>query len=123
MVLVSPQANPPVAKILDYSKFLYEERKKKKGGTGKKTEVKEFRMTPTTGQGDVDRFVRRSIGFINDGHRIKISVKMRGREALFPEVAEQKIKDFTKGVSEVAKIEGSIKKAGRTLVATFISNK
>jgi translation initiation factor IF-3 len=119
LLIVSPQANPPVAKILDYTKFLYEERKKKKGGGGKKVEVKEFRMTPTTGQGDIDRFVRRSRGFMKEGHKIKISVKMRGREALFPEMAQEKIDAFIKGVEDVAKQEAPVKRLGNMLTATF----
>lgn len=114
LLLVSPNAKPPVARIVDYSKYLYEERKKKNSAKvkSKKSELKEFRFGPTTGEGDLNRFIDRSKEFIKDGNRVKITVRMQGREQKFPEVALDKIKFIEKELLEVAKIEVPAKRNG-----------
>lgn len=122
LVLVVPNANPPVAKIVDFTKFLYEEKKKESSAKAKskKTEVKELRMSPTTGQGDIQRFVKRAKTFIDDGDKVKIAVKMKGREAMFPEVAIDKIKTIEKELTEVAKLENEPKKQGNIVWGMFV---
>lgn len=124
LILVVPNANPPVAKIVEFTKFLYEERKKASiaKAKSKKTEMKEFRMTPTTGEGDIQRFVTRGREFIEDGDKLKITVKMRGRERMFPEVAFEKLRKMEKELSDVAKMEVEPKLMGN-LVWTIFSGK
>lgn len=121
LVLVVPNANPPVAKMVEFSKFLYEERKKESAAKAKsrKTEVKEFRMGPTTGEGDINRFVTRARGFIQEGNKVKITVVMKGREAMFPEVAINQIKKVEKELSDVAKLESEPKKMGNIVWVMF----
>ncbi len=122
LVLMVPNANPPVAKIVEFTKFLYEE--KKKGSTAraksKKTDVKEFRLGPTTGEGDIQRFVKRAKGFIEDGDKVKITVKMRGRQVMFPEVAYDQIKKIEKELTEVAKLESDPRRTGNIISAIFV---
>ena len=122
LVLVVPNANPPVAKIVEFSKFLYEERKKASNAKAKsrKTDVKEFRLGPTTGEGDIQRFVKRAKEFIEDGDKVKITVKMRGREVMFPEVAFDKIKKIEKELVEVAKLESEPKRMGNMISGIFV---
>lgn len=122
IVLMVPNANPPVAKMVEFTKFLYEEKKKASSARAKskKTDVKEFRLGPTTGEGDIQRFVKRAREFIDDGDKVKITVKMRGREAMFPEVAYDQIKKMEKELGEVAKLESEPKRAGNIISAIFI---
>lgn len=122
LILMVPNAEPPVAKIVEFTKFLYEERKKASvaKAKSKKTEVKEFRMTPTTGEGDIQRFATRARGFIEEGNKVKISVKMRGREGMFPAVAVDQIKKIQKELSDIAKMESEPKQMGNIIWAMFV---
>ena len=122
LVLMVPNANPPVAKIVEFTKFLYEEKKKANTAKAKskKTDIKEFRLGPTTGEGDIQRFVKRAKGFIEDGDKVKITVKMRGREVMFPEVAYDQIKKIEKELTEVAKLEMDPKRMGNIISAIFV---
>ena len=121
LVLVVPNANPPVAKIVEFSKFLYEEKKKASSAKAKskKTDIKEFWLGPTTGEGDIQRFVKRAREFIDEGDKVKITVKMRGREAMFPEVAFDQIKKVEKELSDVAKMESEPKRMGNMVWSIF----
>lgn len=122
LVLMVPNANPPVAKIVEFTKFLYEERKKASTAKAKsrKTDVKEFRLGPTTGEGDIQRFVKRAKEFIEDGDKVKITVKMRGREVMFPDVACEQIKKIEKELIEVAKLESEPKRMGNMISGIFV---
>ncbi len=121
LILVVPNADPPVAKIVEFTKFLYEERKRASTAKAKskKTDVKELRLSPTTGEGDIQRFVKRAREFIEDGDKVKITVKMRGRQMMFPEVAIDQIKKIGKELSDVAKIENEPKRIGNTIWSIF----
>ena len=119
LVLIAPNSEPPVAKILEFSKFLYEEKKKKSGSKGKKSELKELRFGPTTGEGDIKRHIERSKGFINDGNRVKISVVLKGRANLYPELAFAKLNRIVEELSEVAKPEADVKRLGGTIFVVF----
>ena len=121
LVLVVPNANPPVAKIVEFTKFLYEEKKKASTARAKsrKTDVKEFWLSPTTGEGDIQRFVKRARDFIEDGDKVKITVKMKGRQVMFPEVAVEKIKIIEKELVDIAKMESEPKKMGNIIFAVF----
>ena len=119
LLLVSPNANPPVAKIVDFSKYLYEERKKTSGTKQKGGELKEFRMGPTTGTGDINRYINRSKEFIKEGNRVKVTVRMRGRENAHPEVAFDKLKEITECLEEVAKVESGPKRQGGNIWAIY----
>ena len=122
LVLIAPAINPPVAKILEFNKFLYEERKKKSAAKtkSKKSELKELRFGPTTDEGDVSRLIYRAKEFIEDGNRVKISVVLRGRENLYPEIGFEKIKRVESDLSQIAKTESEPKKMGNTISMVFV---
>ena len=115
LVLISEQANPPVAK------FLYEERKKSSAvkAKAKKSELKEFVFGPTIGESDIASRVERSKEFIKDGNRVKITVKLKGREGEYPQLGFEKIDRFREELSEAAKLESAPRRNGNIITATF----
>jgi len=122
LVLISKDANPPVAKILDFKKFLYEQSKKSqqaKAGS-KRSEVKEIRFSPSIDEGDLLIKINRSREFLERGDKVKVTVRMRGREAAYPENAFGKIKIMEQGLKEVSKLEKEPKKIGKKIFATFV---
>ncbi len=122
LVLIAPQAIPPVAKILDFNKFLYEERKKKASAKAKskKSEIKELRLSPTIGDGDLLRMADRAKEFIKEGDRVKATIFLKGRERAYPEIALEKIEKFTKEMEDTAKAESSPKHMGNLIVAVYV---
>lgn len=88
LVLVSPQANPPVAKILDYGKFRYEQdRKDRKNRAKKSQDIKEIRLSYTTQGHDLEVKINQAKRFMEEGHKIKLRMKLVGREIVFREKA------------------------------------
>jgi len=122
LVLISADANPPVAKIMDFKKFLYEQSKKAKQSKAgsRRSAVKEIRFSPSIEDGDLATKVNRSREFLERGDKVKVTVRMRGREAAHPENAFDKIKIMEQGLKEVAKLEGELKKIGKKIFATFV---
>ena len=92
IVLVSPQANPPVARILDYGKFKYEQERKDRKNKAKKTqEVKEIRISYNTGAGDLAMKLAQAKRFLAEGHRLKLRLRLVGREMAFKEKAVEQL--------------------------------
>ncbi len=123
LVLISEKANPPVAKILEYSKFLYEERKKMSAVKAKshKSEIKEFIFGPTIGEGDLQVRIARTREFLLEGNKVKISVKFKGREMIYPDIGMKKIEHVINELRDVAKVEErDIKLKGNLITATFV---
>lgn len=125
LVLISENANPPVAKILAFNKFLYDEKKKEAAtkAKSKKSEIKEFVFGPRIGDGDLNTRIERAIEFLTDGNRVKVTLKLRGRENDFPAVGFEKVKRFEDGVAEVGKPEAPAKRAGNLIIQVFINKK
>jgi len=105
--LVAPQANPPVAKIINYGKFKYEqekaEQKAKKGS--KAQELKEIRFSPKIGAHDLEIKAKHVRNFLEEGHRVKITMVFRGREMMFKRDGEQKLREIARSFAEIAKVE------------------
>jgi translation initiation factor IF-3 len=122
LVVIAEKANPPVAKVLDYNKFLYEERKKASAAKAKskKSELKEFVFGPTIDGGDLNVRIERAKEFIEDGNRVKITVKLKGRENEHPEVGFAKIDRFIEELKEVARTESAPARQGNMLTVTFV---
>jgi translation initiation factor IF-3 len=120
LVLIAPNSNPPVAKILDFSKFLYEEKKKKSGSKGKKSELKELKFGPNTGEGDILRYIDRAKEFIGDANRVKVNVIMRGRQQMYPELAFEKLDRIIGELSEIAKSEAEPKRQGNSVFVILV---
>ncbi len=122
LVVIAEKANPPVAKILDFNKYLYEENKKSSASKAKskKSELKEFKFGPNIGDGDLNLRIRRSREFLEDGNRVRITVQLRGRQRAFPDVGREKIEIIAKELEDIAKIEGQIKTERSDIRATFV---
>lgn len=109
LVLISPNATPQVCKIMDYSKFKYENKKKQKENLKKQREsnleVKEYRFSVTIDVHDFETRVRNAKKYLEKGHRIKASVKFKGRELAHPELGKDVLIRLADALNDVAEIE------------------
>src|SRR3990172_5659946 len=118
LVEVAPNAQPPVVRILDYKKWLFQRGKEEKKEP--KTSLKEFRVRPNIGEKDLEVRVRRAEGFLKAGHKVKLNVIFRGREMAHQEIGLEKIKLVTDLLKGVGKPEKEPKQIGRGYEVTFI---
>ena len=104
LVLVAPNGNPPVCKIMNYGKYKFEQAKKEKEAKKKQKtfEVKELRITPNTEEHDFNFKVKNAKKFIEDGCKVKITVRFRGRELNYAKQGEDILNRFIEELSEVA---------------------
>ena len=121
LVEVASSAVPPVVKLIEFSKFKYQEAKKakaeKKGIKG--GETKEVQMTPFIGQGDYDTRVKKSREFLTTGNKVKLSIKFQGRQIQKPEFGYQLVERFKNDLAEISAPEGIAKMIGKRLLITF----
>jgi translation initiation factor IF-3 len=122
LVEISPKAVPPVCKIMDYGKFKYEQKKKAHGTrkTNVGNVVKEITLSPSTDVHDVNFKVRNSARFLDEGYRVKIAVKFRGREMAHPEVGRQQMDKIIEMLKEHGVPEAYPKMEGKVLAANFV---
>jgi translation initiation factor IF-3 len=118
LVEVAPNANPPVARIMDYGKFKFDEAQRAKESRRKTTSssIKEMKYRPKIGSGDFDTKTRQVIKFLNDGHKVKITIMFRGREMSHPELGKKILDNVAEQVGPIAKIEASPKLDGRNMI-------
>ena len=107
LVLVAPNANPPVCKIMNYGKYKFEQAKKEKEAKKKQKtfEIKEIRITPNIEQHDFEFKLKNAQKFIEDGNKVKITVRFRGREMNYVKLGEQVLNKFIEQLSDVANVE------------------
>jgi translation initiation factor IF-3 len=107
LVEVNPKAEPPVCKILDYGKFKYEEKKKAAEARRKQSvvEIKEVKLRPKTDDHDLDFKTRAAQHFLEAGHKVKFTVRFRGREITHPQVAQQQLEHITSQLDEIGNVE------------------
>ena len=124
LVKISPNAVPPVCKIMDYSKFCYDQKKREKDAkkNQKVVELKEIRMSPSIDTNDFNTKVRAARKFLGDGDRVKVSVKFRGREMAHTNLGEKLLMDFATSCSDIANMEKNPKLEGR-FMAMFLTPK
>jgi len=124
LVEVSPNAKPPVCKIMDYGKYKYEIAKKEKDSKKKQhtITVKEIRLRPKIEKHDFDTKVKHARKFLEHGARVKVLLLFRGREVTHIEFGKNIIKNFQEALEDIAKIESPMSKEGHTLV-TVLSKK
>jgi translation initiation factor IF-3 len=117
LVEISPGATPPVCRIIDYNKFLYEEKKKKKEmkAKAKTSEVKEIRFTPNTDDHDFDFKVKHAEKFLEDGNKVKAHVQFKGRAIMFKERGELLLLKFADALKDVSALEGLPKLEGKRM--------
>ena len=118
LVEISPGANPPVCKIIDYNKFLYDEKKKKKEmkAKSKTSEVKEVRFTPNTDDHDFEFKCKHAEKFLLDGNKVKAHVQFKGRAIMFKERGELVLLKFAERLAEVGLPEGLPKLEGKRML-------
>ena len=121
LVEISPGANPPVCKIIDYNKFLYEEKKKKKEqkAKSKTSEVKEIRFTPNTDDHDFEFKVKHAEKFLQDGDKVKAHVQFKGRAIMFKERGDLLLLKFADSLKDVGALEGLPKMEGKRMLVMF----
>ena len=124
LVKISPNAVPPVCKIMDYSKFCFDQRKREKEAkkNQKVVEIKEIRMSPSIDTNDFNTKVKSAQKFLGDGNRVKVSVRFRGREMAHTNLGEKLLMDFAAACSELATMEKNPKLEGR-FMAMFLTPK
>ncbi|MCH5215898.1 MAG: translation initiation factor IF-3 [Muribaculaceae bacterium] len=107
LIEISPSANPPVCKILDYQKFLYQQRKRLKEQKAKSTKVvvKEIRFGPQTDDHDYNFKLKHAIGFLKEGAKVKAYVFFKGRSVLFKEQGEVLLLRFANDLEEIGKLD------------------
>ncbi|HPH23091.1 MAG TPA: translation initiation factor IF-3 [Chitinophagaceae bacterium] len=117
LVEISPQADPPVCKAIDYKKFLYEKKKKEKEmkANAKQSEVKEVRFTPGTDDHDFDFKAKHAEGFLKDGNKVKAYVQFKGRAIMFKERGELVLLKFAERLAEVGTPETLPKLEGKRM--------
>jgi len=118
LVEVSPAANPPVARVMDYGKFLYQQAKRERESrkAQKQVEVKEIRLRPKTTEHHKSFKMRDARGWLEDGMKVKVRIRFRGREITYPEIARQQLADIAKELSDVAVVEQRPNMEGRTML-------
>lgn len=124
LVKISPNATPPVCKIMDYGKFRFEQTKKEKEARKNQhvVEIKEVRMSPGIDVNDFNVKLKNAQKFLKDGNRVKVTVRFRGREMAHTNIGEQLLQKFGAECAEVAAVEKNPKLDGRHM-SMFLSPK
>ena len=121
LVLVSPEGNPPVAKLMDYSRFRFEQQKKLKEmkKNQKVVVVQEIQLSPTIEKHDFETKARKAKSILEKGNKVKVSLRFFGRMIVHQDLGKEVIERFVQSLSEVSNIESQIRLDGRTLFAVI----
>lgn len=124
LVKISPQANPPVCKLMDYGKFRFEQGKREKEARKNQhvVEIKEIRMSPGIDVGDFNVKLKNAQKFLTEGNRVKVSVRFRGREMAHTEIGRKLLDKFAEQCAEIANVDKGAKLEGRNM-SMFLSPK
>ena len=125
LVLVSPSADPPVCKVIDYGEYTYQEKKKKNEAKKKqhRIEIKEVKFRPNTDQHDYDFKKNHALRFLKDGNKVKATVFFRGREITHANLGEKLIFRLAKDLSELGDVEGRPRLEGRMMYVIIAPKK
>lgn len=126
LVLINGNSEPNVCKIMDYNKFKYEKAKKQKEALKKQKasnmELKEYRLSPAIDVGDFDTKVRNASKYLEKGHKVKLSIRFKGRQIAHPELAEEVLNKFASRVENFAVVEQKAKLEGRNMTMLLAPN-
>ena len=124
LVKIAPGSNPPVCKIMDYGKYRFEQAKKEKDAKKNQRviEIKEIRMSPGIGDNDFNTKLKNGQKFLNDGNRVKVSVRFRGREMAHTDIGEVLLRNFAEKCADIANLDKAPKLEGRNM-SMFLSPK
>jgi translation initiation factor IF-3 len=125
LVEVSPDADPPVCRIMDYGKYRYTSEKRLKQGkkTQKNTGLKEIKMRPNIGEHDYEFKTKNIHKFLKEGNKVKVTVMFRGREMKFVDAGRELLERVATEANEISKVEKKPKLEGRNMTLILISNK
>jgi len=125
LVEVAPQANPPVCRIMDYGKFKFDAAQKAKESRRKTTSVgiKEMKYRPKIGIGDFDTKTRQVKRFLDEGHKVKVTIMFRGREVFHPELGKKILDRLAEQVEGMARVEAEPRLDGRNMVMVLAPDK
>lgn len=118
LVEVSPAAEPPVARVMDYGKFLYQQAKRDREArkSQKQIEVKEIRLRPKTTDHHKSFKTRDARRWLEEGMKVKVRIRFRGREITYPEIARQQLVEIAEELADVAVVEQKPDLEGRTML-------
>ncbi|MFN2304427.1 MAG: translation initiation factor IF-3 [Anaerolineales bacterium] len=125
LVEVAPNANPPVAKIMNFSKFLYEKEKKEREARKSQTkiEIKEIQLRPKTSDHHKGFKVRDARRWLQDGMKVRVSIRFRGREITYPEIALEDLREIAEELSDVSEVEQAPQMEGRSMFMMLTPDK
>lgn len=119
LVLISPNANPPVCKVMDYNKYRYEKKKKAKEAQKKQranmSELKEFRLSPVIDVGDFETKLRNATKYLQKGDRVKLTIRFKGRQMAHTELGKEVLLRFSERIKDYAEIKDQPKLDGRVM--------
>ena len=121
LVEVSPTANPPVCRVIDYGKFIYEKAKKEREAKRAQTkiEVKEIRLRPKTNEAHRGFKVDDARRWLEKGNKVRVTIKFRGREMDYPEIALEDLREIAEALSDVSTVEQAPQMEGRTMLVVL----
>lgn len=125
LVEVAPNADPPVCRVMDYGKFIYEKAKKEREARKSqvKIDVKEIRLRPKTNEHHRDLKVRDARRWLEEGKKVKVRIRFRGREITYPEIALNDLKEIAQDLSDLAVVEQAPALEGRTMLMVLAPSK
>jgi len=125
LIEISPNANPPVCKLLDYGKYRYEQMKKEKlqRKHQQQTQVKEIRLHPNTDDHDFEYKARHARRFLEEGNKVKATVIFKGREITYKDQGEEILQRLLEKVEDVTKVEQQPKMEGRSMIMMLAPEK
>lgn len=125
LVEVAPNSDPPVCRVMDFGKFVYERAKKDREARKAQTkiEVKEIRLRPKTNEHHRDLKVRDARRWLEDGMKVKVRIRFRGREITYPEIALGDLKEVAESLADVAVVEQAPALEGRTMLMVLAPGK
>ena len=125
LVEVAAQANPPVCRIMDYGKFRFDANQRAKESRRKttQTQIKEMKYRVKIGPGDFDTKTRKVLEFLQEGHKVKLTIMFRGRETAHPHLGKKILDEVAERAQGIAKVEASPKLDGRNMVMVLAPDK
>ena len=120
LVMVSPSAQPPVCRIIDYGKHKYNESKLGNDKKSKQQDVKGIKISPRIAEHDLEVGVKKAIGFLEEGDKVKVTCQFRAREVTHPELGQQKLAKFLEHVAEFATSERTPTLDGRMMIMVLL---
>ena len=127
LVLISPNANPPVCKVMDYNKYKYEKNKKEKEALKKQranmSELKEFRLSPVIDIGDFETKIKQVTKYLQKGDRIKVTIRFKGRQMAHTDIGKDVLLRFAARLEDLADVEQQPKLDGRSMIMLLTPKK